>query len=66
MNNVLIWLMSVLVASAASADSQPNVLLVLTDDQGHGDLGFHQNPTIHTPPTWIAWRAKAFASSDST
>ena len=41
----------VLLASAAlaAAAPRPNVLLILTDDQGHGDLGFHQNPKIHTP-----------------
>ncbi len=27
----------------------PNVIVILTDDQGHGDLGFHGNPTIRTP-----------------
>lgn len=27
----------------------PNVLIVLTDDQGHGDFGFTGNPKIRTP-----------------
>ena len=27
----------------------PNVVVILTDDQGHGDLGFHGNPVLHTP-----------------
>ncbi|WP_435019559.1 arylsulfatase [Tundrisphaera sp. TA3] len=27
----------------------PNVLLIVTDDQGYGDLGFHGNPDIRTP-----------------
>lgn len=27
----------------------PNVLLIITDDQGFGDLGFHDNPHINTP-----------------
>jgi len=29
--------------------SRPNVLVIITDDQGYGDLGFHGNPKIHTP-----------------
>ncbi len=28
---------------------KPNVLLIITDDQGYGDLGFHGNPYISTP-----------------
>lgn len=27
----------------------PNVLLVITDDQGYGDLGLHGNPIVQTP-----------------
>jgi arylsulfatase A-like enzyme len=29
--------------------ARPNVLVIITDDQGHGDLGFHGNSNIHTP-----------------
>ncbi|MGH9371729.1 MAG: arylsulfatase, partial [Vicinamibacterales bacterium] len=32
-----------------STARRPNILLIVTDDQGYGDLGFHGNPKIHTP-----------------
>ncbi len=28
---------------------RPNIILIIADDMGHGDLGFHRNPKIRTP-----------------
>ena len=45
-------LMMAPLASTASAQGKarkPNVILIMTDDQGHGDLGFHGNPDHQTP-----------------
>lgn len=34
---------------SAFADQKPNVLLIMTDDQGWGDVGVHGNDVIQTP-----------------
>ncbi|HTU25318.1 MAG TPA: arylsulfatase [Pirellulales bacterium] len=36
-------------AASAAAGKRPNVLLIMTDDQGWGDFGFHGNPHLKTP-----------------
>jgi arylsulfatase A-like enzyme len=45
----LVLLAATNLACAQGKPKQPNVIIILTDDQGHGDLGFHGNPVIKTP-----------------
>ncbi len=52
MQRLLPWLLLLLLACETPQDAPqrpPNVLLILTDDQGWGDLSLHGNPNLSTP-----------------
>jgi len=36
-------------AALAESVKRPNVVVIMTDDQGYGDLSMHGNPTLKTP-----------------
>lgn len=36
-------------AGVTKQESRPNILLIITDDQGYGDLSIHGNPYLQTP-----------------
>ena len=38
-----------LIAGSASEPARPNIVVILADDQGWGDLGFTGNTTVATP-----------------
>ncbi len=51
-----------LFADVALAE-KPNVILIMTDDQGYGDLGCHGHPFIKTPNLDTLYReGRAYAS----
>ena len=38
-----------LLAASQAIAARPNVIVILTDDQGWGDLSLHGNPNLSTP-----------------
>lgn len=53
MRHTKLFLFTILItvsnAVFSQTNSKPNVILILTDDQGIGDIGCHGNPWIQTP-----------------
>lgn len=45
----LVALVGWIVLAACSFAAPPNVVLIMTDDQGYGDLSCHGNPVLKTP-----------------
>lgn len=50
-------------ARAAAPASKPNVLIVLTDDQGYGDFSCHGNPVLKTP-NMDRWHSQSVRFTD--
>ncbi|MFC2111642.1 arylsulfatase [Bacteroidota bacterium] len=41
--------LTLLLSCSPEPDTPPNIIIVITDDQGYGELGAHGNSIIHTP-----------------
>ncbi len=48
-NHAIRCIVAALLLLAAARGDRPNIVLIMTDDQGYGDFGATGNPVIHTP-----------------
>jgi arylsulfatase A len=46
---IMILFVTVMSPAILMSQAKPNVIIMLTDDQGYGDVGFHSNPYLKTP-----------------
>lgn len=58
-------ILSSLSASGQKNNTKPNILFILCDDMGYGDLGCYGQPFIRTP-IWMRWQARVCASHRHT
>ena len=45
----IIFLLILFVSCTKQVEQKPNIILIITDDQGYGDIGYNGNPHIKTP-----------------
>ena len=46
---IAFWALNYLITSASFAGDQPNIIVIVADDLGWADVGFHGNQQIATP-----------------
>lgn len=49
MKQLLLCVLCAFVVHSSEAAAQPNVLIIMTDDQGYPELSVHGNPVLQTP-----------------